>query len=93
MQSASGPKRQAGYQTPLPRSTGRLIIRINGHISRNRGHEPEKRRHTDPHSNRARPEILLPAIQLNGKQKQKLYVRNQILRKKKTVRKAIQHTL
>lgn len=27
--------------------------------------------------------ILLPAIQLNGKQKQKLYVRNQILRKKK----------
>ena len=43
-----GPKRQAGYQTPLPRSTGRLIIRINGHISRNRGHEPEKRRHTDP---------------------------------------------
>lgn len=83
MQSASGPKRQAGYQTPLPRSTGRLIIRINGHISRNRGHEPEKRRHTDPHSNRARPEILLPAIQLNGKQKQKLYVRNQILRKKK----------
>lgn len=70
MQSASGPKRQAGYQTPLPRSTGRLIIRINGHISRNRGHEPEKRRHTDPHSNRARPEILLPAIQLNGKQKQ-----------------------
>lgn len=37
--------------------------------------------------------ILLPAIQLNGKQKQKLYVRNQILRKRKTVRKAIQHTL
>lgn len=27
--------------------------------------------------------ILLPAIQLNGKQKQKLYLRNQILRKKK----------
>ena len=39
--------------------TGRLIIRINGHISRNRGHEPEKRRHTDPHSNRARPENII----------------------------------
>ena len=30
--------------------------------------------------------ILLPAIQLNGKQKQKLYLRNQILRKKKDSR-------
>lgn len=36
--------------------------------------------------------ILLPAIQLNGKQKQKLYLRNQILRKKKDSREATDRT-
>ena len=36
--------------------------------------------------------MLLPAIHLNGKQKQKLYLRNQILRKKETVRNTVRHT-
>lgn len=36
--------------------------------------------------------ILLPAIQLNGKQKQKLYLRNQILRKKKDSRETTDRT-
>ena len=36
--------------------------------------------------------ILLPAIQLNGKQKQKLYLRNQILRKKKDSQEATDRT-
>ncbi|MEI3448691.1 MAG: DUF3868 domain-containing protein [Bacteroides ovatus] len=37
--------------------------------------------------------ILLPSILLNGKQKQKLYLRNQILRKKASKRKRTQPTL
>lgn len=34
--------------------------------------------------------VLLPHIQLNGKQKQKLYLRNQILRKRMTGKKRMQ---
>ncbi|MEB3375043.1 DUF3868 domain-containing protein [Bacteroides sp. CR5/BHMF/2] len=36
--------------------------------------------------------ILLPSILLNGKQKQKLYLRNQILRKKAGIKKRMQPT-